>query len=212
MRQPRVGGQLSCLHHCDENLYLQCTQHPTWEDTPHSSSSISCKEHQVPSARLRLPCPCQILDVTEEFDGQLMQRPLPEWPSLAEQVKGAFKYLENRLTGMSAPLHLHLSVYCKEQRRRTGLLRAFNQTFAYGKVDDLWVHQLAEIPSFHLLPSITQGLLNELPAYLAACRGTKIDHSEVPTFTQQVLSWWASNHTKIQSSRLGRWRRGLHSA
>ena len=30
-----------------------------------------------------------------------------------------------------------------------------------------------------------------------SCRGTKIDHSDVPTFTQEVLAWWASNHTKF---------------
>ena len=137
----------------------------------------------------------QTLDVTEEEEIRraMDATVLPEWSSLVEQVKGAFNYLENRLTDECAsPYPYHCK--SKEQHRRTGLLRAFNPAFAYGKVDDLWVHQLAEIPSFHHLPSITQGLLNELPAYLAACRGTKIDHSEVPTFTQQVLSWWASNH------------------
>eukprot|EP00967_Tisochrysis_lutea_P004490 scaffold5297_cov33-Tisochrysis_lutea.AAC.1 len=97
----------------------------------------------------------------------------------------AFTYLENRLNDECAsPFH------CKEQHRRTGLLRAFNPAFAYGKVNELWVHRLVEIPSFHHLPSVRQKLLDELPQYLTACRGTKIDHSEVPTFTKEVLMWF----------------------
>ena len=119
---------------------------------------------------------------------------LPEWAVLVRQVRGAFEYLETRLTDQCAsPYH------CQELHRRSGLLRAFNPAFAQGKVDALWVHQLVEIPAFSHLPSVTQRLLDELPTYLTACRGTRIDHTHVPTFTKEVLAWWASNKNKSKS-------------
>eukprot|EP00967_Tisochrysis_lutea_P158998 scaffold327508_cov89-Tisochrysis_lutea.AAC.1 len=40
-------------------------------------------------------------------------------------------------------------------------------------------------PSIQPLPMARQRLLDELPAYLIACQGISIDHSDVPTFTKE---------------------------
>ena len=117
---------------------------------------------------------------------------LPQWRKLVAKVKSAFDYLEDRLTNQCATPY-----WCREQHRITGLLRAFNPAFAYGKVDSAWVHQLADLPCFAHLPGVTHLLQSELSDYVVACRGTQFDHRDVKSFTSDVLAWWAANCTKF---------------
>ena len=117
---------------------------------------------------------------------------LPAWKKAVAHVKGAFKYLEDRLTdNCASPYH------CQEQHRICGLLRAFNPSFAHGKVDRLWVQRLATLTCFAHIPNIADGMKNELPDYLQACRGLVIDHGDVGDFTTSVLKWWASHHKRF---------------
>lgn len=117
---------------------------------------------------------------------------LPQWQTLVSKVKGAFEYLECRLTDKCAAPYC-----CKEQHRIAGLLRAFNPSFASGNVDALWVRQLANLPCFSHIAGVADQLTRELPEYLVACQGAKIEHRDVSTFTKDVLQWWAFNHTKL---------------
>jgi len=78
-----------------------------------------------------------------------------------------------------------------------GALRAFNPAFAYGKVNHVWVQQLAALPPFASIPRINDDLNAELPAYLAACKGTQLEHSDPKAFTAGVLAWWSSNCNKF---------------
>ena len=68
-----------------------------------------------------------------------------------------------------------------------GLFRAFDPSFAYGKVDDLWVQRLADVTCLAHIPNIANDLKRELPDYLRACKGTKIEHGDVPASTKGVL-------------------------
>jgi len=49
--------------------------------------------------------------------------------------------------------------WCKEQHRITRLLRAFNPSFAYGKVGTLWVQRLASLPCFAHIGGIVESLI-----------------------------------------------------
>jgi len=113
---------------------------------------------------------------------------LPMWLKLLEHVKGAYEYLENRLTDNCAATY-----GCKEQHRITGLLRAFNPAFARGKINNRWVQDLANLPPFSHLP--VDDLQDELPHYLAACARTTIDQSDVKMFSNAVLDWWVTHHS-----------------
>eukprot|EP00967_Tisochrysis_lutea_P021904 scaffold24926_cov27-Tisochrysis_lutea.AAC.1 len=90
---------------------------------------------------------------------------LPEWPLHLAKVKGAFQYLESRLTDDCQAPYM-----CEEQHRITGVLRAFNPAFAHGKVNAFWVSQLAELPLLADTPEVEDRLNEELPTYLGACK------------------------------------------
>lgn len=133
-----------------------------------------------------------VVNTEREIRAAVDVRALPEWQPLLAQVNGAFTYLEARLTDNCAATY-----GCKEQHRITGLLRAFNPAFAHGKVDALWVQRLASLPCFGCIPHVDALLLQEMPSYLNACQGVQVDVADPQAFATQVLSWWASNHTRF---------------
>ena len=83
--------------------------------------------------------------------------------------------------------------HMKEQLAATSLFRVFDPSFAAASLDEAFVHRLQSIDPLkeHIDFDV---LMQELPAYLSACKGFTVNHGCIKDFTAKVLKWWANNH------------------
>ena len=122
-------------------------------------------------------------------------RELEEWKRLAAAAKSGITYLRNRLTGNLPAQQKNYD--CSHMYEVLRVVQAFDPSWAAQHLDPNVVSALATVKP---LRTMTEALLRELPAYLAAVAGVAINHSEGKedhSFTDQILLWWEVNGSKF---------------
>lgn len=111
-------------------------------------------------------------------------------------VKGAYEYLENRLTdNCQSPYH------CSGPYEVCRVAQLFDPSFVAANLTAAAVDELCDaIPA--LGDPARAGLKGELQTYLAAAAAAPaMDHSDVHAFTEAVLEFWRKN-----SKGMSMWR------
>ena len=125
-----------------------------------------------------------IIDVTQ----------LPDWQKAVGMVKGAYDYLEDRITD-----HCQGPYHCSGPYEVCRVSQLFDPSYAATNLTAASVDELCEaIPSL----SDKANLKSEVEAYkTAAAAAPAMDHSDVHSFTEAVLEFWRKNGKKMKTWR-----------
>ena len=122
-------------------------------------------------------------------------RKFPEWQRAVDAVKGAYTYLENRITNnCQTPYH------CAAPYEICRVSQIFDPSFVVGQLTPQFVDELcAAIPAVH---GLAAQLKAEIDAFRVAARSAPpIDHRDVKVFTAAVLNFWRKHGTKMPTWR-----------
>ena len=120
---------------------------------------------------------------------------MPEWQTAVNSVKGAYDYLEQRITdNCQVPYH------CSGPYEVCRVSQLFDPSFAVASLTITFVDELcAAIPS---LAGRASALKAELDAYkLAAANAPALDHNDVAAFSEAVLTFWRTHGKKMPAWR-----------
>ena len=126
-----------------------------------------------------------IIDITKFAD----------WQKAVDMVKGAYDYLENRITdNCQGPYH------CSGPYEVCRVSQLFDPSFVAANLTAAAVDELCDA-----IPSMTDKaqLKSEVEAYkTAAAAAPAMDHSDVHAFTEAVLEFW-----RKQGKKMPMWRK-----
>ena len=120
---------------------------------------------------------------------------MPEWQTAVNVVKGAYDYLEQRITDdCQVPYH------CSGPYEVCRVSQLFDPSFAVTKLTAAFVDELcAAIPA---LANCAAALKAETQAYqVAAGTAPALDHSDVSAFSTAVLQFWREHGKKMPAWR-----------
>lgn len=120
---------------------------------------------------------------------------MPERKDIVDALAPGFLYLENRLTGnCDAPYD------CSDTYELFRLARLFDPAFAAMTkpgADD--VKELVAIASFaERGDALLDGMISELPKYLAAAAQLTVERDDVHEFTDSVLQFWRTHASELK--------------
>lgn len=125
---------------------------------------------------------------------------IPQRTQIVEGIKKGFEYLKSRLTGTCQAAYS-----CAQMYAVLKAIRVMDPAFACEKsicgryVDDL-------VDAVPALKDHADDLKKELPTYLRAAKGVKVDRTDVTAFTEAVLNFW-----KGRARELPHWARAARS-
>lgn len=114
---------------------------------------------------------------------------LPAFQKMCDSAHQAFEYLEKRLDG-----DCNACFSCKDMYEMCRLLQAFDPSMS-SQVDSKWLDELCNFPMFATASKVK--LKSELSTYKSLAKSWVINHGSVTTFSDQVLSFWASSSSDI---------------
>jgi len=113
---------------------------------------------------------------------------------LVAAVSPAYGYLRGRVEGDCSDIYSLV-----DTMKLLDAVRIFDPMFVKlhrARLSDDSVRQLCELPAFDDA-SLCSGLLEEASSYAALVASDEIDRSDSKRFTEDVLSWWRVNGSKI---------------
>ena len=131
----------------------------------------------------------------QELRNNICVLKMSEWQSAVDMVKGAYDYLEQRITDdCNVPYH------CSGPYEVCRVSQLLDPSFAAVHLIPSFVDELcAAIPA---ISGCSAALKMELDAYkLAARNAPALDHNDVELYTKGVLAFWRKEGTKIPAWR-----------